>query len=374
MVRRQLLAVAIALAAALNVPAARAEVLIGVATPLTGPYAWTGEQVLQGASMAVQDLNASGGVLGEPLGTVVVDDYCDPEQAVAAAQRLIAADVPFVVGHQCSGAAIPASELYEAAGTVFISPAATNPRVTERGLRTVFRVCGRDDEQGRIAGDLLVEQWGDRRIGIVHDGQAYGEGIAQETRRRLHERGVEEAMFDAVTPGTVDFSDLVTRMRDAAIDVLFYGGYQHEAGLIVRQASERIEGIEFVMPDGVAGEDFWLVAGEAAEGILMSALAEARSRPSAAAVVEKFRKGGYEPLVSTLYAYAAVQAWAQAAEKAGTTDPEAVIPVLRSAQFDTVLGTLGFDDKGDVTGIPTFDWYIWTGGEHVPVDPAKLTE
>jgi branched-chain amino acid transport system substrate-binding protein len=324
--------------------------------------------------MAVQELNASGGVLGEPLETIVVDDYCDPEQAVAAARRLIAADVPFVVGHQCSGAAIPASERYEAAGIILISPGATNPRVTERGLRTVFRVCGRDDEQGRIAGDLLVEKWGDRRIGIVHDGQVYGEGIAQETRRRLHERGVEEAMFEIITPGTVDFSGLVTRMRDAAIDVLFYGGYQHEAGLIIRQASERLDGIEFVMPDGIAGEDFWLVAGEAAEGILMSALAEARSRPSAAAVVEKFRQGGYEPLVSTLYAYAAVQAWAQAAEEAGATDPEAVIPVLRHAQFDTVLGTLGFDDKGDVTGIPTFDWYVWTGGEHVPVDPVELTE
>jgi branched-chain amino acid transport system substrate-binding protein len=357
-----------------SAPAARAEVRIGIATPVTGPYAWTGEQVLQGASRAVEDLNASGGVLGKPLETIVVDDYCDPEQAVAAARKLIEADVPFVVGHQCSGAAIPASELYEAAGIILISPGATNPMVTERGLRTVFRVCGRDDEQGRIAGDLLVEKWGDRRIGIVHDGQVYGEGIARETRRRLHERGVEEAMFEAVTPGTVDFSELVTRMRDAAIDVLFFGGYQHEAGLIVRQASERLDGIEFVMPDGIAGEDFWLVAGEAADGVLMSALAEARNRSSAAAVVEKFRKGGYEPVVSTLYAYAAVQAWAQAAEKAGTTDPEAVTPVLRSAEFDTVLGTLEFDDKGDVTDITTFGWYVWTGGEHVPVDPAKLTE
>jgi branched-chain amino acid transport system substrate-binding protein len=157
--------------------------------------------------------------------------------------------------------------------------------------------------------------------------------------------------------------------------VLSFGGYQHEAGLIVRQAREQLGRIEFVMPDGIAGEDFWLIAGEAAEGILMSALAEARTRPSAAAVVEEFRRGrSFEPLGSTLYAYAAVQAWAQAAEEAGTTDPEAVIPALRSGQFDTVLGTLGFDERGDVTGIRSFDWFVWSDGEYVPLEEAQTTE
>jgi branched-chain amino acid transport system substrate-binding protein len=354
---------------------AEADIDIGMAAPLTGHYAWSAEHVVQGASLAIENINARGGVLGQTLRPLLVDDYCDPEQAVAAARRLIAAEVPVVVGHQCSGAALPASEEYERAGIILISPAATNPRVTERGLRTVFRVCGRDDEQGNMAGELLVERWGDRRIAIVHDGQAYGAGLAQETQRRLNELGVEEAMFESVAPGSTDFSELIARLLAAEIDVLSFGGYQHEAGLIVRQAREQLGRIEFVMPDGIAGEDFWLIAGEAAQGILMSALAEARTRPSAAAVVEEFRGGrSFEPLGSTLYAYAAVQAWAQAAEEAGTTDPEAVIPALRSGQFDTVLGTLGFDERGDVTGIRSFDWFVWSDGEYVPLEEAQTTE
>jgi branched-chain amino acid transport system substrate-binding protein len=350
------------------VTAASAEVRIGVATPLTGHYAWAGEQTRAGAAQVVEDLNARGGVLGEPLNVVLVDDYCDPEQAVAAANKLVAENVPFVVGHQCSGAAIPASEVYEAAEIVLISPAATNPRLTDRGLRYTFRTCGRDDLQGTMIGDLLVKRWGERRIAIVHDGQAYGQGVAEELRRRLHERGVEEALFEEIAPGTVDFTGLVDELQSAAIDVLFYGGYQHEAGVLVRQAKNRLDGLAFLLPDGVAGEDFPLIAGEASEGILMSALADARERPGASAVVKKLRDQHHEPVAATLYAYAAVQAWAQATEKAGTTDPARVAEVLRREQFDTVLGTIGFDENGDVTGFEPFEWFVWTDGKYVPKD------
>ena len=163
---------------------AHAEIKIGVATPLTGPYAWNGEQTRAGADLAVQDLNQRGGVLGEPLAAVVVDDYCDPNQAVAAANKLVADGVPFVVGHQCLGAAIPASSIYEDAGIILISPAATNPRLTERGLRNTLRTCGRDDVQGAMVGNYLAKECSGAEIAIVHDGQAYGQGIAEEARRR----------------------------------------------------------------------------------------------------------------------------------------------------------------------------------------------
>lgn len=352
----------------IGVGAAHADIRIGVATPLTGHYAWAGEQTRAGAAQVVEDLNERGGVLGQPLSAVLVDDYCDPEQAVAAANKLVAEGVPFVVGHQCSGAAIPASEVYEAAGIVLISPAATNPRLTDRGLRYTFRTCGRDDLQGTMIGDLLVERWGESRIAIVHDGQAYGQGVAEELRRRLHERGVEEALFEEIAPGTVDFAELVDDLQSAAIDVLFYGGYQQEAGVLVRQAKNRLDAISFVLPDGVAGEDFPLIAGEASEGILMSALADARERPGASAVVKELRDQHHEPVAATLYAYAAVQAWAQATEKAGTSDPARVAEVLRQEQFDTVLGRIGFDDKGDVTGFEPFEWFVWTDGRYVPKD------
>lgn len=350
---------------------ARADIRIGVAAPLTGHYAWAGEQTRVGSVKAAEDLNARGGVLGQTLTTVLVDDYCDPDQAIAAANKLVAEGVPFVVGHQCSGAAIPASRVYEEAGTVFISPAATNPQLTERGLRFTFRTCGRDDLQGAMVGDRIAAEWPGADIAIVHDGQAYGQGVAEEVNRRLDEVGIEPALFDQVQPGQTEFSDLVANLEAHGIDVAFYGGYPAEAGLIVRQGRARLPDLAFVMPDGVGSGDFALIAGDAAEGIPMTMYMDAVRQPAAAEVVAALEADGGEPLGPELYAYAAVQAWAQAVESARTTDAAEVAQALRKEQFDTVLGTIGFDAKGDVTGFDPFTWFVWTDGKYVPED---LTE
>jgi branched-chain amino acid transport system substrate-binding protein len=357
----------IALAAAFGAPLGHAEIQIGVATPLTGPRAWAGEQVRAGADLAVRDLNEHGGVLGEPLAAVLVDDFCDPDQAIAAAHKLVADGVPFVVGHQCSGAAIPASSIYEDAGIILIAPAATNPRLTERDLRYTFRTCGRDDLQGAMVGDHLANLPG-VRIAIVHDGQAYGQGIAEEARRRLEELGIETALFAQVQPGQTEFSDLVAMFEAHSIGVVFYGGYVAEAGLIVRQAEAHLPDLAFVVPDGVRSEDFWLIAGPAAEGIRMTSYMDAARQPAAAEVVAEFRAAGTDPIGSELYTYAAVQSWAQAVEQVGTTDAARVAEVLREEQFDTVLGRIGFDAKGDVTGFDPFAWFVWTDGKYVPKD------
>jgi branched-chain amino acid transport system substrate-binding protein len=216
MVRAASLVIGLVAAAALWGEAAEADIRIGVAAPLTGPQAWIGEQVRAGADLAVQDLNQRGGVLADSLVAVLVDDFCDPEQAVAAAKRLVADGVRVVVGHQCSGAAIPASSIYEDAGIVLISPSATNPRLTERGLRYTFRTCGRDDLQGAMIGDYLATAWPGVNVAIVHDGQAYGRGIAEEARRRLEQLGVEPALFEQVQPGETEFSALVASARRTA--------------------------------------------------------------------------------------------------------------------------------------------------------------
>jgi branched-chain amino acid transport system substrate-binding protein len=316
----------------------------------------------------VQDLNGRGGVLGESLVPVLADDFCDPDQAVAAANKLVSEGVAFVVGHQCSGAAIPASEVYEKAGIVLISPAATNPRLTARGLRYTFRTCGRDDLQGTMVGDHIANAWPGADVAIVHDGQAYGQGVAEEARRRLAELNIETALLEQVKPGQTDFTNLVATLEARGIDVVFYGGYQAEAGLIVRQAKARLPELGFVVPDGVGSEDFWLIAGEAAEGIPMTFYRDAARRPAAAEVVAELSSAGAFPLGTELYAYAAVQAWAQAVEKAGTTDGSRVAEVLRQEQFDTVLGTIGFDTRGDVTGFDPFVWYVWTEGRFLPKD------
>jgi branched-chain amino acid transport system substrate-binding protein len=345
---------------------ARAEVLLGVAGPLTGPNAWLGELTQRGFDLAVTDLNANGGVLGQQIRSVAADDFCNPDQARAAAAKLVADGAVAVIGHQCSGAAIAAAPAYGEAGIVLISNAATNPKLTELSVPTVFRVVGRDDQQGALAAAYLATTWRDRPIGIVHDGQAYGKGLAEEVRKGLEQRGVSEALFTTIEPGLTDYSPLVAELRDRSIAVLHYSGYAPEAGLILRQARAAGLELQLVCGDGMTSEDFRLIAGEAAEGTLVTNFADPTIRPEAARVVERMRATVGTALFAGPYAYAAVQAWAQAVRAARSTDGKAVAAALRGGTFDTIVGRLGFDAKGDVTGIDTFHWYRWHGNELVP--------
>jgi len=358
--------------AALTVAApTHAEVMIGLAAPLTGNAAWAGGETVEGAEIAVADLNAVGGVLGEQVELITVDDYCDGEQAVAAANKLIADGVTLVFGHQCSGAAIPASKLYADAGILMVSTFATNPKLTEQGFRNVFRVVGRDDVQGDIAAEVLAERWSDQPIAILHDGEAYGEGLAAETKEGLNRRGVTETLFGEIAPQRVDYFDVVDRMRSAGIAVLYYGGYAPEAAVIVRQARDSGYDLQLVSGDGLGNEDFALIAGSAADGALMTLVPDPRANPAAAPLAARLDRLGAEPAYT---AYAALQVWAQAVEQAGTFETEAVAAAMRANEFDTVLGRIGFDAKGDVTGYDTFVWYQWRGGDYAPVDPGKLTD
>ncbi len=364
---RRFIAVAIAgLAAALSCPA-RADILIGVAGPMTGKLAWVGEQFHRGSEMAVADINAAGGLLAQQVQTIAADDFCDPEQAVAAARKLVADGVVFVVGHYCSGASIPASEVYEAARIVQISPASTNPMLTEMGRANVFRVIGRDDAQGIVAGDYLAEHWGDKKIAILHDDTTYGKGLADETRKQLHKRGVTEATYAAYTPGKNDYSTEIAALQAMEVAVLYVGGYHTEVALMARAARDRGYSLQLVSGDAMSTEELGLIAGPAAEGILFTFAADPRRNAEAASVVERFRAENFEPDSYTLLSYAAVQAWSQAVEKAGSLEPQAVIASLRSHQFDTVLGAIDFDGKGDLTA-QSWIWYVWRDGDYVPVE------
>ncbi len=190
MVRSKLLFVGVISIAALCATTAMAEILIGVAGPMTGKDAWFGAQLERGAALAVADLNAAGGVLGEQVELITADDFCDPEQAVAAAKKLVSDGVIFVVGHYCSGASIPASEVYEAAGVLMISPTSSNPMLTELGRANVFRVMNRDDANGVLIGNYLADHWSDKKIAILHDDTVYGKGAAEEVKKSLNGRGM----------------------------------------------------------------------------------------------------------------------------------------------------------------------------------------
>jgi len=342
---------------------AHAEITIAVAGPMTGQYASFGEQMQRGAEMAVADINAAGGVLGQQLKLNIGDDACDPKQAVAVANKFASDGVTFVAGHFCSGSSIPASAVYEEEGIVQISPASTNPKLTEEGGDNVFRTCGRDDQQGLVAGNFLADNYGSKKIAVLHDKTAYGKGLADETKAQLNKRGVKEVMYEAYTAGEKDYSALVSKMKGAGVDVMYLGGYHTEGGLMIRQAREQGYNVLLVSGDALVTDEFWKITGPAGEGTLMTFSPDPRKNPVAAPVVAKFKAQNYEPEGYTLYTYGAIQAWAQAVAKAGSTDTDAVIKALRGNKFSTVLGEIGFDGKGDVTA-PGYVFYKWSNGTY----------
>jgi branched-chain amino acid transport system substrate-binding protein len=246
-VRAVLLAATLVMPVTAGAGPARATILIAVAgpmstTPLTGQYATFGEELQRGAELAVRDTNARDGIDGQKLTLLNADDACDPKLAVQVVEELARQRVVFVDGHFCSGASIAVSRVYHERGVLMISPSSTNPRLTEQGFANVFRVSGRDDRQGRFAADYAVDHGLADRIAIVQDRTTFGKGIADEFGKRLNERGVREAMHEAISQGDKDFGDLIARMGDGGIGLVYFGSYHTEAGLFVRQA--RAQGLK----------------------------------------------------------------------------------------------------------------------------------
>jgi branched-chain amino acid transport system substrate-binding protein len=356
---RNLLVVAAVWTAA-NVATTQAEIKVGIAAPLSGSALPSGEQQEIGAQKAFDHLNDKGGLLGDEIIVTSVDDACEPEQAKAAARQLVSEGVIFVVGHFCSHTSLAASKIYEEAGIIMISPGSTNPKVTDDGGPNVFRVIGRDDQQGTIAGDYLADNHSNSKIAIIHDGQIYGLGLAEFTKRQLNRRGVTEVIFDSYTTEQADYKPVVDKLLKARIDVLYASGYQGDIGIIIRQAKKKIPHLKLVSGDTLVSEEFRIVAGEAAEGSYFTFGPDMRRKPEAAAVVAAIRdEDAFEPEGYTLYSYGAVQAWAQAVQQADSLEPDVVIKALKVGEFDTVLGKIGFDKKGDVTGISAFVWYAF---------------
>src|SRR5438445_5581606 len=343
------------------------DVAIAVVGAIAGSNAALGEQMTRGAKMAVADINAKGGVLGKKLNLILADDACDPKQAVAAANDVVGKKVAFVAGHYCSSSSIPASAVYNEAGVLQMTPASTNPALTDdaakKGWNNVFRACGRDDVQGGTAGKYLADRFKGKRVAIIHDKTAYGKGIADETRKAMNAAGLNEAIYEAITQGDKDFSALISKMKQANIDAIYFGGYQTEAGLIVRQARDQGLRAQFIGADALVTEEFWKITGPAGEGTLMTFPPDPRNVPAAKGVVDKFMAEGYNPEGYTLYTYAAIQAFAAAAEKAKTLKLDDLSKALKSMTVDTVIGPLSWDKKGDVTD-PKYVFYIWKAGKY----------
>ena len=281
----------------------------------------------------------------------------------AQAQLKVAVAGP-MPGENASGSSIPASKVYAEEGVLEISPGSTNPDYTDKGSWATFRLCGRDDQQGQVAGDYIAAHFKDRKIAVLNDNTAYGKGLADQTEKELGVKGVKPSLATAYTPGEKDYSALVSRMKDAGIQVIYLGGYHTEAGLIIRQAKEQGMAPVLIGGDALVTKEFWQIAGPAGEGAMMTFSPDLGKRPEAAAVVKEFKDRGVDPEGYTLYSYASVQVWAEAAAKTGSTDPQKVAPALKAGgPWHSVIGPIRFDGKGDVEG-PTYVFYAWKGGAY----------
>jgi len=340
--------------------AAAQEITVGVAGPMTQAEAAFGRQLRNGAEQAVMDINAAGGVLGRQLKLEVGDDACDPKQARSVAEKLAAMRVPVVFGHFCSSSSIPASEAYAEGGVLQISPGSTNPLYTERKLWNTFRTCGRDDQQGGLAAAYVLKTYKGKNVAIVHDKSTYGKGLADEMRAALNKGGMKERLYESYNKGDKDFNALVSKLKVNNIDFIYLGGYHQEAGLLLRQLRAQNVNAVLMAGDALADREFASIAGPHADGVLFTFGPDPRKKASAAAILQKFKDRSIDPEGYTLYTYAAMQVWSQAAAKAGTIDAKKVAATMKSGKWDTVLGPLSFDQKGDIT---TVDYVIYRWGK-----------
>jgi branched-chain amino acid transport system substrate-binding protein len=338
---------------------ATAQVKFGVGGPITGANAATGAQMKNGVEQAAADLNATGGILGKKITIEFGDDVSDPKQGVSVANNFAADGVKFVIGHYNSGVTIPASAVYLENGILEITPASTNPTVTERGMWNIFRTCGRDDQQGRVAGQYILKYFKGKKIAFVNDKTTYGKGLADETMKTIRAGGMKEVLNEGINTGEKDFSALISKIKQSGADLVYFGGLYTEGGLIVRQMRDQGVKAPLMGGDGITSDEFASVGGPGVEGTLMTYGPDPRNKPTAKAIVAKFRAKGFEPEAYTLYSYAGVQIIAQAAAAAKSLDPKKVAAKMHSGMhFKTVLGDISYDKKGDITKLD-YVMYIW---------------
>ena len=353
------LALGFAIAAA---GAANAQVKFGVQGPITGPNAAFGAQLKNGAEQAVADINAAGGIMGQKLSVQFGDDVSDPKQGVSVANKFAADGVKFVVGAFNSGVTMPSSEVYQENGILEITPASTNPQVTERKMWNIFRTCGRDDQQGAVAGAYILKHFKGKKVAVVHDKTTYGKGLADETIKAMGKGGMKPVLYEGINVGEKDYSALVSKIKQSGADLVYWGGLHTEGGLIVRQMRDQGVKAPLMGGDGITTDEFAQVGGPGVEGTLMTYGPDARNNPAAKDIVAKFRAAKFEPEAYTLYSYAAVQIMAQAAAAAKSVDPKKVAEKMHSGmKFKTALGDISYDKKGDRTNLD-YVMYIWKKG------------
>jgi len=324
---------------------------IGVAGPMTGANATFGEQVWTGATTYIDQVNAAGGIDGKQVELVKGDDACEPKQAVAVANRFVDQDkVVAVVGHFCSSSTIPASEIYNDAGIVTVTPSSTNPIVTDRGFETMFRTCGRDDQQAVVAGSFILDTLKLDKVALIHDKDTYGQGLVDALKKTLAEKGVEPVLYEGLTRGERDFNSLVTKIKSSGATVVYFGGLIPEAGPLIRQIHEQGLDVTFVSGDALAQAEIVTAAGgpQNLKGVYYSSAADPKDDPDTADAQAVLKKANVAPDNYTLFGYASVQTIVAALQGTKEGDVGAQIDWLRNNSVKTAVGNLAWNDNGDV--------------------------
>lgn len=366
-------AAALGLSMGLTMAAAQADTItFAIAGPYTGPVTQYGEMVQQGVDTFVELINAEGGVLGKQIEVVHMDDACEPKQGPVVANRIVNDGINYVIGHVCSGATIAATDIYNDEGIVMISPSATAPAVTEgKGYETIFRTIGRDDQQGPAAAEVIINEIKPNKVAVIHDKQSYGQGIAQAVRDRLVEEGIDVVMFEGINAGDTDYSAVITKLKGADVDFVYYGGYHPEMGLLLRQGAEQDLNITFMGPEGAGNPDINAIAGDAVEGMLLTLPADFSQNPDNQAIVDAFLEKGRDPSGAfQLTAFSAAKALATAIEAVGEDDPIAVAEWLHENEVETPIGVLSWNEQGDLKEFQ-FDVFEWHADGSKSVFQAK---
>jgi branched-chain amino acid transport system substrate-binding protein len=350
-------------------PMAHADIVIGLVAPLTGPVAAYGDQVKNGAEAAVDQINKNGGILGEQVTLKLADDAGDPKQGVSAANNLVGDGVHYVVGPVTSGVAMAASDVFAENGVLMVTPTATAPDLTNRGLTNVLRTCGRDDQQAEVAAKYVLDHLKDKKIAVIHDKGTYGMGLANSFKAAINAGGIKEVMYEGLTAGEKDYTALVGRLKKDGAEVIYFGGYHPEGGLLARQLADAGVKAQIIGGEGLSNTEYWAIGNQAAEGTLFTNASDALKNPDSADAVAVLKEKGVPPEAFTLNAYAAVQVIKAGIEKVGKADDAmAVATALKGGEpIQTAIGKLTYGENGDLSS-PSFSLYKWDDGKIVAAE------
>jgi len=342
---------------------------LGVAGPHSGDLASYGIPTVHAAELIAKKRNAMGGICGRPIELLVEDDVCKPEVATNTATKLVTDGVNVVLGHICSGATKAALGIYKESNIIAMSPSATNPALTQSGeYPNFFRTIASDDAQARLEVDFALDVLKLTKIAVLHDKGDYGKGLAEFAKGFLEaDPRAEVVLYEGITPGAVDYSAVVQKIKRAEAQAVIFGGYHPEASKLVQQMRNSGMDTVFISDDGVKDDTFIKVAGEFAEGVYATGPVDTSKNPIAVEAIEMHKKEyGEEPGAFFLNAYAATLALLNAIEKSNSTDYDVLTKTLRSEWVATPLGIIKFDDKGDAIGVG-FAMYQVQDGKYVTV-------